>query len=376
MGRGERLYQAVARAAEQGVGHRRDPNRIASGLLAALIHVPTLALLTLGVVVAVTGSRDLVHWIIVAALVGLVVLVRPRFGRLSRKEVALTAAEAPALFALTDRICAVLGAHPVTWVVVDGSFNASYGHVGLRRRRMLRIGLPLWSVLDDDEKVALLAHELAHDVNGDLAHGFLVSSALQTLATWYRIIHPGPVLYVGGDSTMSAGEALARPLLAGLANLFLAVLVAERRLLLRSSQRAEYLADALAIKVASRDAVITLFNKALLGKAYWFGLRRAALVGAPDLWAAGRGHLATVPAHELTRLHRVAVRRGHQVDDTHPPTALRIRFASTHVAGIPAVRSDRSEMEAVERELAPGYRRAAAVMCSAVGRPHSGDQLV
>ena len=39
----------------------------------------------------------------------------------------------------------------------------------------MRLGLPLVSVLEPQERVALIAHEIAHDVNGDPARGTQVA---------------------------------------------------------------------------------------------------------------------------------------------------------------------------------------------------------
>ncbi|MDV9193736.1 peptidase, M48 family protein, partial [Streptomyces sp. SR27] len=43
------------------------------------------------------------------------------------------------------------------------------------------------------------------------------------------------------------------------------------------------------------------------------------------LWERLAAHAASVPEREYDRLRRVAERRGHQVDSTHPPTHLRHR---------------------------------------------------
>src|SRR5690349_6474560 len=90
-------------------------------------------------------------------LILLAVEMRPRFGRLPKYATVLTRDEAPALYALVDRVAEAAGA-PVPHVICldEDRFNASSGAYGLRRRRVLRLGLPLWQVLAPEQRVALL----------------------------------------------------------------------------------------------------------------------------------------------------------------------------------------------------------------------------
>jgi Zn-dependent protease with chaperone function len=71
------------------------------------------------------------------------------------------------LYELADQVADALGAHRVYGIAVDGEFNASYARYGWRARRVMTIGLPMFTVLDGQERVALVAHEIAHDVNRD-----------------------------------------------------------------------------------------------------------------------------------------------------------------------------------------------------------------
>lgn len=57
-------------------------------------------------------------------------------------------------------------------VAVNGETNASVSTYGLRRRRLLTIGLGLWEILGTGQRIALLGHELGHYANGDTARAW------------------------------------------------------------------------------------------------------------------------------------------------------------------------------------------------------------
>lgn len=115
--------------------------------------------------------------------------MRPRFGRLPKNGVVPREA-APVLYALADEAAAALGTGKVGAIVIDHHFNASSSTVGVRRTRVLTLGLPLLAVLPPEQRVALVAHELAHARNGDATRGFVVGSAVGGLLQLYRILEP------------------------------------------------------------------------------------------------------------------------------------------------------------------------------------------
>jgi hypothetical protein len=112
---------------------------------------------------------------------------RPRFGRVPKYATKVTPAEAPELYRLVGDVAAALSAPVPAVYVEEDVFNASASRVGLRRRPVLVLGLPLWNVLSAQQRVALLGHELGHFVNGDPRRGLLVQPAvggLQRLDAW------------------------------------------------------------------------------------------------------------------------------------------------------------------------------------------------
>ena len=331
---------------------RVTPAMAAAFALALLVHGLTLGLVVLGLAL-IAGEWG--YWIIVAVgllCLGLAWVIRPRFPRLddNDREGLVTRAEFPALFALTDRIARTLDARPVEAIVLCEDFNAAYGAFGWRRRPVLFIGLPLFAILDDAERVSVLGHELAHGVNGDPTRGFVVGTAINSLAGWYRMLHPGRI---GGGII----EMFSQVIMLGLARVVLSVAVALIYLLSHTKQRAEYLADALGARAGGTAAALRLLEKLHLDHTFIQARRRVALTGGADFFAELRHEAATVPARELARIRRVQLLEGSRLDHTHPPTAYRIAVLEAHPVGAPAVTVSPEEHAALERELATVYPR-------------------
>ncbi|AJF64252.1 M48 family metalloprotease [Streptomyces vietnamensis] len=333
--------------------------------LAVTIHGVTLALLAGGLwlVVAGRGALPLVG----ALLLGLAVVLRPRFGRLPKDEshrVLLRRTGAPRLFALLDEVAGTVGTTGVRTVVVDADVNASVTTYGIRQQRVLHIGLGLWEVLSPQERIALLGHEFGHYAHGDTRRSLLVGGAFQSLGTWRYTLAPVPAQGLA-DDLVNLATALPRLLVDG-------VLAFLEHLTLRQSQRAEYLADSTAARAGGTEAAAGLMDRLLIGRSVVGELRRESVaartrIGGTDrredpsegLWERLAAHAASVPEREYERLRRVAERRGHQVDSTHPPTHLRHRRLTRGVPGGALIVLDAARAAEVDAELAEAKRSVA-----------------
>ncbi|MYR41652.1 M48 family metalloprotease [Streptomyces sp. SID5910] len=337
-GRLERAERALARRhgeqllAEMLSGHdarpRRDASAVAATALALTVHGITLAFAAGGVwcLVAGWGGVGIVAGLVLLALAW---MLAPRVGRLPDDLTVLLRGDAPELFTLADEVAEAVGTRSVDAIAVDGSINAAVTTYGLRGRRLLMLGMPLWEVLTPEERIALLGHELAHYANGDTRNGLVVGTAIRTLSVWHHILQPLPHP-TGLEIIVNALYVLPRLLIGGL----LVLLV---RLTSRAGTRAEYLADRLAARTASTQAAVGLMDRLLITDSLDLRLRteanRAALGGprstrkatdrADELWGTLTTYTATIPEHEYERQRRAGARRGHQVDTTHPPTHLR-----------------------------------------------------
>ena len=113
------------------------------------------------------------------ALTGLAATLRPRLG--SHKQAVAGGWVLPAdsaVSALVARIAEVTGAPRPHVIVVDLDWNASVEVVGLRRTRVLRLGVPLLLALDEQQQVAVIGHELGHLKHDDSLRALATMPAL------------------------------------------------------------------------------------------------------------------------------------------------------------------------------------------------------
>ena len=334
----ERAELALARrhgeqlVAEMLSGREPRPQRDASAVLAVAlalaVHAVTGVLAVAGVwcVVAGWGGSGMVAGLLLLALA---VVLGPRFRGLPDDRPVLFRTDAPELFRLVDEIAAVVGTRGVHAIVVDENINAGVTTYGVRRRRLLVLGMPLWVVLTPEERLAVLGHELGHYANGDTRHGFVVATAVHALSLWHHTLRPlrdpSPA-----EMIVNALYIVPRVLVRGVHGLLL-------RLTTRAGLRAEYLADRHAARVASTQAAASSMDRLLIADSLTVLLRseanKAALSGsrstreaaarADELWGVLTTYTASVPEYEYERQRRAGARRGHRVDTTHPPTHLR-----------------------------------------------------
>lgn len=359
----ERLAERLGRSAGQRMARelreadklapRMTPAKLAAYAIAAGVHLTTAALVLGGAAAVVLGFPNPILMMVGALWLGIGVIVRPRAGEMPEGEVVEAA---PALLGLVGRIAAQLDRPPPDAVVVSSSFNASWSVVGLRRRRVLELGLPLLAALAPGERVAVIGHELAHDRNGDSRRSLLLFSALDALNRLAFVLRPtgdrrlanlfGPVEFIADFVVW----LLSRPV-DGL-------LWLEARLLLRDSQRAEYLADELAARVAGTTATVALHERLLLASAMQLAVQHASAAGPDiDVLARVREAVQTVPERERLRRRRVARLEETRLEATHPPTGMRIALLEDRPPLPAAVSLSDVESARIDAELAPLERR-------------------
>ncbi|HEY1455183.1 MAG TPA: M48 family metallopeptidase [Candidatus Dormibacteraeota bacterium] len=331
---------------------------VASVVIALVIHVATLSVLVGGAFIIVTGFPHPFAWLVGLPLLLLGLLLRPRLGGIERGTVILPRESAPNLYGLVDRVAAEVGAKPVDLIALDSDFNASHGRVGLRRQRVLWLGLAMWNALNDQERIALLSHEMAHQVNGDLTQGFIVGSALRTLAEWQAVLRIPPPqpkarsVFAGMEAIAELLAAAAlRVLRAGVARVF----ELERSLLFASSQRAEYFADLVAARVGSNAAALSLLDRLYIARQASQAVVYAARREEGDVWAAERTYLNDLSPKEWERQRRLQAMRGTSIDATHPPTNLRIELLKRRTATGTSLSLSATESRAIEAELESGF---------------------
>lgn len=343
----DRLHEKLAGRDDLSV--RLTAARLGGYAIAIAVHALVLGLAVTGIWLLVSDVT-LFPKIGGALLLGLVFLMRPRLGARPSEGV-LQREEAPALYGLADEIAAELGAPAPQTIVVTPAFNASWSTVGLRRERVLTLGLPLLAVLDEDEQVALIAHEIAHSRNGDSFRGLVVGSAVESLWQLYVTLAPDSAQL---ESDVGALEVVIRPIMWLMAQPFRLLLLLELQLLLRDSQRAEYMADALAAQVAGTSAVVRLHEKLLLDSSATMAIHRYAMgrqAFEGDVFDAMRDAIESVPERELERRRRLARLETTRLRATHPATGRRILLLERRGAAPASLAPDSARRNAVEADL-------------------------
>jgi len=328
--------------------------------VAVAVHVVTLAVLLTGIYVVATNFPQLPTWVIGLPLILLAIILRPRFGSISPESVIMPSESGSALYGLVDRIAESIGALPPDVITFEAAFNAAYGHVGLRRRRELVIGLALWNALDDRQRIAVLGHEMAHQVNGDITRGLIVGTALRTLSEWVAIARVPRGRRHRASSVFDTIEIFAAWLAGHALGLFALaigrVISVLRSLVYVSTQRAEYFADMLSARVGSTAAQVSTLDHMYIARDVTLAVVYAARRHEDDVWAAERKFLSELSPKEWERRRRLAARLGTAVDSTHPPTNLRIALLEHQPQREARITISEEDSNAIEKELESAYR--------------------
>jgi len=343
---GRRLAAEVASV--ERLKPRLTTDKFLAFCIAAGVHLLTALIFVAGVLSIAFFPTNAVAIVVGAFLIAVAIVIRPRFAKPPEEDLVIRT-EAQTLWGLVDEVAASLSTPPPQLLVVDHQFNAYWSVSGIRRRRVLGLGLPLLSALEPQERVGLVAHELAHARNGDASRGIFVGSAVGGLAHLYYLL--APERYSQG---LGIAEHIANGILWLLSRPAYWLLHLEYHLLLHDTQRAEYLADALAARVAGTEAVVLLHEKMLLEPSFRTVVKEHAHPGtAPDadLFEATKQRFASVPGRERERRRRVAMLEESRLSTTHPPTGMRITLLEQRPRLRPEVTLDRERSEQIDAEL-------------------------
>jgi heat shock protein HtpX len=136
----------------------------------------------------------------------------------------------------------------------------------------------LFTSLLSHEKLALLGHEVGHLVNGDLVRGFYVGTALETLATWYHILHHDERSLAEGISVF---EYMTAYMMMGLSQLPKWMFYLLLYLVFHEKQRSEYYADYVSAKVAGSKQVLSLMERVHYDHIFFFSPQQSVVKKLP-----------------------------------------------------------------------------------------------
>ena len=247
-------------------------------LAAVIVTVAVLLVVLLVTLVVLDDGWTKVIWTVIGAL--LLWQLVPRPARPSSRAVPVRADDAPGLHGLVAEVAAVTGTRRPDSVVVDTAYATSLLPVGYLGRATLVLGLPQWTALDDDERIAVLAHELACVEPARSPAGILVRLADDLLSRLVLMLSPTGAVqphettreqYDSQMGAMGAGDDLA--------------------------------GDRMRREVATSVGAAGLTVVAAPARALQGMLRRAALAGSsPGCLRADRGAAALVGSPAVTGL--------------------------------------------------------------------------
>jgi Zn-dependent protease with chaperone function len=320
------------------VGSRRITVAVI-GLYSALL-VGTVAL---GIILILCAWPSPLLVVIGAALLAVPLAVRPRWPKPPKTPI--QRADFPNLFSLVDEVADELRAPRAQYVVIDEAMNASVYQAGREQKPVLTLGMPLWALLQPQERVALLAHEFAHLVNGDPARSRWMIAANNMLDAWIDMFD-----LPANDTYGLVAKGIVWPLSLPFRGLRLLLF----KLTYIESQIAEYRADYLAAAVAGTPSISSLLKAFRFIPAHLPFLQRTSgpINGAGlSLMGQFRDYVDALPYNENLRLERCELNGDTSIDMSHPPTQFRLEFLNAFSAITPSIIMDSDQSAQIDAEL-------------------------
>jgi|GEM_PF-2693861 len=116
-------------------------------------------------------------------------LLIPRLHRWKHR--GLVRSEYPGLYRLLDELAKRMQAKPVDTIQMGTRFGAAFTESDFTRKKLLYLGIPLFAILSLEEKIFVLAHEMAHNANRDMSKNWLSRYGQSTLSFIYDTVMPG-----------------------------------------------------------------------------------------------------------------------------------------------------------------------------------------
>lgn len=322
---GYQLFNSLVNANPEELRPRLSFSIFLAYVGATVVYIFPLILFGLGLwVLSLTPSKFL------AFPIGVIILMlgwamRPRINKVPID--VLPEEEFSETYKLVENIAKKLDTQNVDGIVFNEEFGTHIGNYGFRNLNIITIGLPLWRILNYEERVALISHEISHKINGDIARGLYLGTAINSIVQLHDILVPDGV----GDSDDTIELLVKIPLnvllrvLTYLLRLFIYVLLS---IYYSNSQKAEYLADFYATTVCGTEAMVKLLEKTEIGLprfisvVSFYSLKHHKF----DLFKLLKSDFDSVTDHEKERVNRLSKMQRSCIDEAHPPTHFRKKF--------------------------------------------------
>jgi len=353
---GESLFRKARMDFDAGQSTAVSRGSAIATFFAWIIVLAPFAVMAGGLALAVVDFPNLAAMLFGALFVAVGLYALPRRAKL--EEGGFDRAQLPELFKLCDDIADRLGAEPLTRIYLSEGINAYYTDLG--RDRIMGFGLGLWSIATPQERIAIIAHELSHQVNGDLTRTGTIARAIATLERMYFLVeddaltdHEGYLLRQREAEDMIAGGIM------GFVRMVIETIwLGFMRYYFADSQRSEYLADALSTRAGGVGAMRSSLAKLALLPLVENEVRDMVpsyVKSGSAFFERLAGVIDGADQQKREELFDRMVAEKHSVDLTHPPTFQRISFlADIEEPSRPPVAYPGPELDL---ELAPHIER-------------------
>lgn len=320
---GEKYGERLVKNIMDGYSNTIHLPRMLAYIIASIVHLSSLLCVFFAIYYFVTIEKNIITYFLSASFFLLAFVLRPRIYRLSKDEKIASRVEIPHVYALLDELCEKANVKKVYGVVINDEFNASITEIGWRRRVVIHIGLPLFTVLNHEERVAVLAHEIGHLANGDLKKGYYIHSALNTLKTWFEVLYPEDI---ASRDNLGVLELPAFYLLKGLSYIPYGLFYVLALFLYQESQRAEYAADSFNTSITGSHISISSLKKLYLDRKVDYIIKKLCIENNNgSFFNEIKEYINRIPKREWERMQRIDEEEKTSLNHTHPPTNFRIK---------------------------------------------------
>ncbi|GAA6182446.1 hypothetical protein NBRC116594_38840 [Shimia sp. NS0008-38b] len=353
---GEHVYLSALRDVALGVPATTKPD-VRLFVLSLLVLSTPFVCLGVGLALIAFDFPNVITGVLGGTFCAMAWVLRPRKAQLPTK--CLDRSDLPILVELLDQISDHMGAPKVDKISLTAEFNAFAGIA--QGQHILGLGSFLWLASNDTQKLALLAHEVAHLANKDVQKNQWGYKALAVLEGLLDLAEPPVVYYVDlGVSARESQGVIADGINATFRLAIEVMMLALLKLMYVNSQKAEYRADANSAAVAGREAVLQLLDLTVFVEPT--ERRRVALWPHKDEAGLALSQRFADTVFELSADERRKVLSNHEeevlsVDATHPPTRYRKAFVMGLPDSLAGTGLSFGKWAALEAELAPHFER-------------------
>ncbi len=319
---------------------------------AAIFLYSAYAVLALGLYIIVWSFGQILPVIFGAIILFVGYLLLPKRGKNTEKTFRRN--DFPVLFGLMDEIAKAANTTSPDGLHLDSDPNAYIAHFRPWMKPsewVVGIGFTIWEALDDQEKIAVLAHEMSHKVNDDPNRNSILGDAQKVIGAQLNILNAPRLVRNSGFM-----EAITDLVIWLLSKSLVAIYKFILRAIYFESQRAEYRADALGTLISGKRAYTGVLEKLTRGHL----AQRAVL----DLFPYTKNQDGTVFDHMGKAIASAdqktcqdlldrAAKELQRTDLSHPPTHMRLEFVQSlsedYEAGL--VRSESFDFPAIQNEL-------------------------